>query len=242
MRAGFPVYVEKPPAPSAAAALEMARVSRETGRLCTVAFKKRYNRAYSRAAEWLAKFPAEDRYALSIDYCSGQFRNDTLRRTFLFDFAVHGIDLAGFLFGDVEKVAAFSRGKDAYAVSLKYACGAVGSLCLNCGRTTRVPTEEVEITVKGGNFMTLHNSSAWKITEDGTPSEWREPPTFVSAGDSGHETGHLAEIEGFLEAIRQKRTTLSNAYESYKSMVLYEAIRDSAAADGGVVTVTYESL
>jgi predicted dehydrogenase len=242
MRAGFPVYVEKPPAPSAAAALEMARVSQETGQLCTVAFKKRYNMAYARATEWLAKFPAEDRYALSIDYSSGQARNDTLRRTFLFDFAVHCIDLAGFLFGDVDKVAAFARGQDAYAVSLKYACGAVGSLSLNCGRHFGVPTEEVELTVKGGSFMTVHNSSIWRITEEGKPCEWREPPTYVSAGDSGYETGHLSEIEDFLAAIREGRTTRSNIYESYRSMVLYEAIRDSAAADGGVVVVKYETL
>jgi predicted dehydrogenase len=242
MRAGFPVHTEKPPAPSAAAALEVARVSRETGQLCTTAFKKRYNAAYSRATEWLSKYPVEDRYALSIDYSSGQARNDTLRRTFLFDFAVHCIDLAGFLFGGVEKVAAFSRGQDAFAASLKYSCGAVGSLSLNCGRAFQVPTEEVELTVKGGNFMTVHNSSCWRITEEGKPAEWREPPTYVSAGDSGYETGHLAEIEDFFAAIREQRTTRSNIYESYKSMVLYEAIRDSAASGGEAVELKYEAL
>jgi predicted dehydrogenase len=45
LRRGVPVYTEKPPAPSAAAALELARLSKETGVLCTTAFKKRYNMA-----------------------------------------------------------------------------------------------------------------------------------------------------------------------------------------------------
>src|SRR4051794_36645281 len=39
MRRGIPVYTEKPPAATAAAALAVARVSQETGVLCTTAFK-----------------------------------------------------------------------------------------------------------------------------------------------------------------------------------------------------------
>ena len=49
MRLGYPVYTEKPPAESAVEALTVARVAKETGLLCTTAFKKRYNHAYTRA-------------------------------------------------------------------------------------------------------------------------------------------------------------------------------------------------
>ncbi|MFO7956607.1 MAG: Gfo/Idh/MocA family oxidoreductase [Candidatus Brocadiia bacterium] len=72
MRRGIPVYTEKPPAPSAAQALEVARVSKETGILCTIAFKKRYCNAYSRAREWLGKFDPDDYYSIAIDYASRQ--------------------------------------------------------------------------------------------------------------------------------------------------------------------------
>ena len=212
LRRGVPVYTEKPPAPSAAGALAVARVARETGVLCTTAFKKRYCQAYSRAREWLDKYPPEDLYSLSLDYASRQYANDTPRRSFLLDFAIHGIDLVGYLFGDAESVFAFSRGGDAYAVSVRFANGAVGSLNLNCGRSFVVPTEEVEITVRGGNFMTIHNSSCWRITEKERPVEWREPPTFTSAGDSGNDTGHLAELVDFFAAIREGRTTRSNIH------------------------------
>lgn len=239
MQMGIPVYTEKPPAPTAAAAFAVARVSRETGVMCTTGFKKRYSTAYARAREWLGKYAPDEYYSISIDYASAQYENDCPRRLFLLDFAVHAIDLAGFLFGDVRKVFAFAKGLEAYAASLQFANGAVGSLHLNCGRSFGVPTEEVEITVKGGNFMTIHNSSCWRITEQGKPAEWREPPTFVSAGDSGLETGHLAEIADFLAAIREGRTTRSNIFESYKSMVLYEAIAASAA-QGRAVEVQYE--
>lgn len=238
MRRGIPVYTEKPPAPSAAQALEVAKVSHETGVLCTTAFKKRYNRAYSRAKQFITQFPPEDLYSLSIDYASAQYANTSARSSFLLDFAIHMIDASAYLFGDASEVFAFSKGFDAYAVSVKYPSGAVGSFNFNDGRSFGIPTEEVEISVRGGNFMSIHNSSCWKIGEKGQCTEWREPPTFTSAGDSGLDTGHLAELIDFVQALREGRSTRSVIYESYKSMVLYEGIARSAET-GNVVSLEY---
>jgi len=96
------------------------------------------------------------------------------------------------------------------------------------------------ITVKGGNCMSIHNSSCWRITQDGQATEWREPPTFLS-GNNGHETGHLAEIVDFFASIKEGRRTRSDIAESYRSMVLLEAIQESADT-GQVVSVTYETI
>jgi predicted dehydrogenase len=238
---GIPVYTEKPPAPTAAAALQVARLASAKGLLCTTAFKKRYSNAANRTTEWLAQFPQEDRYAISIDYCSAQYKNDSPRTSFLLDFCIHIIDLVGYLFGDVARVFAFSKGLDAYAVSLTFTSGAVGTLTLACGRSFQIPTEEIEITVKGGNFMTLHNSSCWRITENQKPCEWHEPPTFTSSGDSGNDTGHLAELVDFFSALKEGRSTRSNIYESYKSLVLYEAIKESSETNE-IVDVVYEAI
>ncbi|HCR17904.1 MAG TPA: hypothetical protein DIU35_10520 [Candidatus Latescibacteria bacterium] len=87
--------------------------------------------------------------------------------------------------------------------------------------------------------MTIHNSSTWRISENGKPCEWREPPTFTISGDSCNDTGHLAEVVNFLAAIQEGRTTSSKIAESYKSMALYEGIRTSAPS-GRVVDVMYE--
>lgn len=238
MRKGIPVYTEKPPAPSAGEARVVAQVARETGILCTTAFKKRYSTAYQRAKEWLNGYDPNDYYSISIDYASGRYPNDNPKTGFLLDFAIHVIDVAGYLFGDVQSVFSFSKGLDAYAVSLRFQNGAVGSFNLNCGRSFMVPTEEVELTVRGGNFMTIHNSSSWRITEKEKPVEWREPPTFISAGDSGNDTGHFAEIVDFLAAIREGRLTRSSIFESCKTMALFEAIATSARS-GQVVAVEY---
>jgi len=240
MRRGIPVYTEKPPAPSAAEALEVARVSRQTGVLCTTAFKKRYNTAYTRARRWLDGWPPQQWASISVDYASSAYSNEAHGHAFLHDFAIHAIDLVGYLFGEVAEVFCFTKANHSYAVSLRFACGAVGSMNLTDARSFGVPTEEVEITVDGGNFMTVHNSSCWRITEEQRAVEWREPPTFVSAGDSGSETGHLAEIADFFAAIAEGRSTRSCIHESYKSMVLYEAIARSAET-GEPVRPLYEA-
>ena len=239
MRRGIPVYTEKPPAPTAAAALEVARVSVETGVLCSTGFKKRYATAYDRAKQWLSTFPEEDLSSIGVDYCSARYSNETPRSEFLLDFAIHIIDLTGFLFGEVAQVCAFTRDHHAYGVSLRFRNGAVGTLNLNDARSFQIPTEEVELSVNGGHFMTIHNSSVWRIAEHQETTEWREPPTFTSAGDSGRDTGHLAEIEDFVKAVVEGRETRSCIRESYKSMVLYEAIKRSAEM-GGIVEVVYE--
>lgn len=242
LKMGYPVYTEKPPAMTSNEALEVAQVAHQTGLLCMTAFKKRYNVAYTRAKQWLMQYQAEDLYAMSIDYCSRQYENNAPHRMFLFDFCIHVIDLASYLFGDVDQVFAFAKGSDAYAVSLKFANGSVGTLTLADGRSFNVPTEEVELTVRGGNFMTVHNSSVWRITENEKPAEWREPPTFTSSGDSGNDTGHLAEIAAFFKALDEKsKITRSSIYESYKSMVLYEAILASVDS-GDSVTIQYQTL
>lgn len=241
LRMGLPVYTEKPPAPTSKQAYEIAKLSQETGLLCTTAFKKRYAVSNNRAKQWISKFSSEDYYSISVDYASAQYGNTTPRSDFLLDFAIHQIDLVPYLFGDVDEVFCYAKGKDAYAISVKFTHGGVGALNFNCGRSFQVPTEEIEISLKGGNFMSIHNSSSWKITEGGNPCEWREPATFVSNGDSGNDTGHFAEIVDFFHALKENRSTRSNIYESYKSLVFFEAIRESAET-GKVVKVKYASL
>ena len=241
MERGIPVYTEKPPAPNAAGALEVARASKMLGVLCTTAFKKRYATAYNRAREWIESLPADALQMISIVRGSGAYSNADPRHEFLLDFVIHVIDLVHYLMGDVSEVFAFTKDGHAYSISLHFANGAVGTICTSDGRSFQVPTEDVEITAAGGNFMSIHNSSAWRITQDGRPTEWREPPTFASSGDSGNDTGHRAELADFIAAVREGRTTRSNIYESYKTMVLYEAIKRSAES-GEVVPVHYETV
>ena len=236
---GIPVYTEKPPAADAKTALMVARTAKAADVLCMTAFKKRYTNAARRAKEWVA---GKDLLSASVDYASGWYSNADARNSFLLDFGIHVIDLIQYLFGDAKAVTGFAKGFDAYALSIKFANGAVGVLNLNDGRSFGIPTEEIELTALGGNSMSIHNSSTWRIAENERCTEWREPVTFTSGGDSGYETGHLAELEYFVRAINEGlKTAPSEIYESYKSMALYEAIVRSVETEK-VVEVEYEKL
>ena len=241
MRRRIPVYTEKPPALTSAGALQVARVSAEMSTLCSTAFRKRYSVAYDRAKEWLSGFRPSEHLAIGVEFSSGAYLNASESTSFLLDFAIHAIDLVSFLMGDVKDVFCFSSDERAWAVSLRFESGAVGTMSLTDGRSFEIPTETVELTVNNGNFMTIKNSSSWRITTDFHTTEWREPPTFVSSGDSGYETGHLSELEDFVIALNTGAATRSNIYESYKTMVLYEAIQTSARLNMPV-RVFYESL
>ena len=226
MRAGLPVYTEKPPAATAADARRVLEVSRQTGQLCMTAFKKRYANCYRRAKQFIASEAFGEPHLLSIDYGSGGYGPSG--EGFLLDFSIHAIDLARFLFGEVRSVYAAARRQQSYAVSLSFAGGAVGTLSLSNQRAWKA-FEEVEITGTGGAWMTVHNSNIYRVFEKGEIVDYYEPPFYISGGEGEAETGHLGEIIAFLEAIREGSRPPSEIESSYRTMLLYEAIRDSAA-------------
>jgi predicted dehydrogenase len=235
LRRRIPVYTEKPPAMDAEAAEGIARAAAETGTPYQCAFKKRYAAGTVRAKEWLRAHQGAAWLAYGATYASGSYPNTDQLRDFLFDFAIHHIDLALHLMGPVARVHAWHEQRSAWAVSLRFASGALGTLHLNCGRSFGAPTETIELTAAGGNALRIENSSSWRILERGRASEWREPLTFISAGDSGRDTGHLAELEAFVRVVRGEReANQSGAAEAAATMRLFEAIERSAA-DGTVV-------
>jgi len=226
LRLGYPVYTEKPPAETAAEALETARVSREAGAPCVTAFKKRYASCGQRARQLLDDPQTGGLASLSIDYGFG-YAGDLPPRFFLFDFCIHAIDLACYLGGRVERAYCEALDEFAYAVSLRFVGGAVGSLHFSAGYG-RIPKEELELTTRAGWSMSATNSSRWRIARGAEGVEWREPPTFISAGDSGNDTGHFAELAAWVASLRTGERLPSAIEESYASMAVYEAIAESA--------------
>ena len=241
MEKGYPVYLEKPPSMSSAEAIRMAQVSKQTGVLCSIAYKKRYATVFNRAKEWIGQFPEGDLCSISVDCASGAFKNESPETSFLLQCGIHIIDLILYLYGEVVKVFCFARGMNAYSVNMTFANGAIGTMNLSDVCSFTVPPEELEIAVTGGNFMRIHNGTEYKICQAGQCIEWREPSTFMSSGDTGHDTGLFSEIAGFFAAVKEGRSTRSNIFESCKSMLLYEAILQSASSEA-LVSVDYSNI
>jgi predicted dehydrogenase len=241
MEKGYPVYTEKPQALDSGNSFRMAEVSNTTGQLCSIAYKKRYATVFDRAKKWIKSFPTERLSSISIDCASGPFENTEQGNSFLMQCGIHIIDLIIFLYGDVSKLLCFAKGMNAYAINMTFASGAIGTMNLGDTGSMAVPTEEMEIGIEGGNFMRIHNGSEYKICESEKCVEWREPTTFMSSGDSGHDTGILTELIDFFAAVREGRTTRSNIFESCKTLLLYEAILESVDS-GQIVEIDYSGI
>jgi UDP-N-acetylglucosamine 3-dehydrogenase len=237
MQLGCHVYTEKPPSTAAEQARAVAEVSRETGKTCMTAFKKRFSPAYVKAKAIIDSDDFAPPALLSIDYASGPYENppDNPRRQFLCDFAIHIIDLSRFLFGEVAEVNARKQELASYAVMLRYESGAVGTLALTCNRAWAVSTEKVELTGAAGHFISLEDSSVMTYYSDGQIAANHKATFFTAGADSLVETGFAGEMGEFIAAIAEDRQPRSNIESSYRSMVLYEAIRDSAVTEEPVL-------
>jgi predicted dehydrogenase len=234
----IPIYTEKPPASNAVQLDELIQLAAANQSFCMTGFKKRYAGCYKRSKQWLNEFPVSDWECFSIDWYAGKFdleRNP--QEMVLLDFGIHAIDLATWLFGPAEKVAAFAKGWDSFAITLKMANGAVGTLTFSDQRSFVFPAEETEITVAGGNAISIHNSTSWRILQAGQPADWFEPPTCLAGGDSGYNTGMLEELEVFADTVRRGEAPMENLETSTQTMRLYDAIKHSVESGGDIQTL-----
>ncbi len=128
MEAGYHVYVEKPHAPSLEASKAMLAASKDTARVCMVAFKKRFGPAYRKARRIIAS--EEFGRPTLIQMYRGKGGRGEAGSGWLWQWGCHTTDLITYLFGPVESVQAFKNSRDWSAVSanMRFVSGAAGNL------------------------------------------------------------------------------------------------------------------
>lgn len=121
LKAGKPVYVEKPMAIHAAAAARMAQVSRETGVKLTVAHYRRAQPLFAKIKSLLEEGAIGTPRLVNL-YCLQPHRDTMITRTedawrynpaisgggLFYDLAPHQLDLMLYYFGTPDKVSGFS--------------------------------------------------------------------------------------------------------------------------------------
>lgn len=180
LRAGKSVLVEKPLGFGEEEARQI-EAERRGDRQLMVAFMKRYAPVYRRLKDCLSRGelgdPCSVQAAFAVD-ASAFCRTD---RDFFFAVAIHYLDLLRYLMGEVGEVSAVrSGGKGrSYALTLRFASGAVGSLSLENRSAWTRETEWVCVTCEEGFVaardlceLRLHRSAA-------SPRPWAD----VSEGD-----------------------------------------------------------
>lgn len=224
METGLPVWTEKPPAASAADAAAVLAASRRTGQVCMTGFMKRFAPVYRRARSAVASPDFGPPCLLAIDWSFGVADSDWLGM-FLLDFGIHMVDLARYMFGEVAEVFARDHHGVAYAVTLTFVNGAVGTLSMTANRGLDI-TEEMHVSGSYGNHLTIDRSGRLMRYSGSTVLDYYERPLALQ--DSLTDIGYQGELAEFVSAVRDRREPESSIASSYETMRLYDAIRHSA--------------
>ena len=192
MKAGKPVYVEKPMALNYDECIEMLRVSQETGQKLFTAFYRRALHYFLKIKELINSNAIGD--ILSVDirqYCApkiSDFNPDThtwrvkkeiAGEGYFFDLAPHALDMLDFLLGEIENVKSFAanRGglydvKDTISAVLQFKSGVQGNIQYCFVSPKAAETEYAQITGTRGciRFGIFSFAPIQLITDKGSES------------------------------------------------------------------------
>jgi myo-inositol 2-dehydrogenase/D-chiro-inositol 1-dehydrogenase len=226
---GVHVWVEKPPAESVAAALDMQAAAVRAGRHLAVGYMKRFSAPYVRARAFLARAAFGPPTVFESRFTYGRYPVDVYR--FLNGFATHHLDLPRFFMGDVESVYAerVSRGAglDGYALTLRFAGGALGLINVNCleGEHNNW-SERVAVTGVGGRVFVENWRRVIGFLPDDPQTYYWEPEDIRPADDQNSLAVHgfVGELRDFAASVREGRAPACTIADGIAALRLERAV------------------
>jgi myo-inositol 2-dehydrogenase / D-chiro-inositol 1-dehydrogenase len=229
---GYPLYVQKSPAPSSAATREMADLAAAKAVVCHVGFNIRSSEAVLRAKEAMAGAEFGPTTLVIVRY--GLVFGATLQDAVM-DQHCHAFDLARHLGGSVRGVAV-ERGEVAgdrgYIAALKFANGAVGTVNFTSGQ---VPAKEFlyfEVTGTEGHFLTCHDFNL-RVVSATAPDRLHVIGNYGGALRELSWLGYIADLASFLDAVRGTGEDRSPIADTIETMELceeaYRQLREQGA-------------
>ncbi|OGV66016.1 MAG: hypothetical protein A3K19_00370 [Lentisphaerae bacterium RIFOXYB12_FULL_65_16] len=227
---GFPLYVQKSPAPSSAATQEMAALAAKKNVVCHVGFNMRSSMAASQAKKILAgtDFGAPLLGVFRYGLTSGKTMADVVM-----DQHCHLVDTARFLLGDINAVTATPSGRAGardYVATVRFASGAVGTLNFTSGQ---MPGKEfVYFEVTGtGTFLCSHGCCAaltWRRPVKGP--WWQDPQAdyVFEHGAYGYDPletiGYVGDVDNFIAAVKGTASDVSPVASTVGTMEVCEEL------------------
>ena len=231
LEAGYHVLVPKPPALTLQACRELASASTRAGRNVMVHFHRRFSHSVTQAREIMQRPSFGPLTQLFCSFCSGAYDDvraagfDNPVHAYLCDFAVHHLDMARWLGGEVREASAYhdERGGGAsFAVALQFENGAVGNMQLNSQRVWWRNYDRIEITGQGEYILI---DGLWGCRHytaiDNTFTENYSDERSTELGGDG------AALAEFVASIREGRAPVASIQDAVRTMRLYQAIYDA---------------
>lgn len=161
MRAGANVWIEKPPAASSEEIRQMMAVSRETGKIVGVGFKKMFFPANVKAKELISTAEFGGVSTITVCYPQGLLplaaRGDDKAMAGFLDHIVHPWSVLKLLGGPAESIFVRRAADGGTITSIRFVSGAVGSLNMPVHSGSGSRLEHTEIFGPGGHVIVDNN-------------------------------------------------------------------------------------
>lgn len=201
MRAGKPVYVEKPMATTYQECQEMIAVSKETGVPCYVAYYRRTLPYFLRVKQLIDDGVLGDISTVQIQFAIPPYHTDYKRHAlpwrvkkeiagagYFFDLASHQLDLLDFLFGPINHATGFSTNiaglyevEDTVAAAFTFKSGVTGTGSWSFVAPTGIHVDSIEVVGTKGklSFSTFMFTNIELETSDGVKAYMEENPENI---------------------------------------------------------------
>lgn len=250
---GCHVFMEKPPATSAAETHELVEASRRAGKFGMVATHWRHAPAHRMARQLAEQEGFGKVLGFRCKYAapgpkSALWGLDSVVRSFLLGQVIHPVDCMRFLVGQevAEVYAAIAEAKDgatSFAVSFRFEGGAVGTMNLFGGTHTLMM--ETAITGASGRCVEVEEAARLRYFKEqplvGTGGYTDTPAITWDQGNlyRGYaRPGYREELEHFAGSILEGVQPHASLEDAWRDMVILEAIVESARS-GEAVRLAY---
>ena len=236
----LPVFMEKPPAPTAAQAQQLADAATEAGIPVIVGFMKPYSTANRIGLNIVSSPEFGHRASFLGHYMTAPtyFAKDPDYSGFYLHHCVHYFDLVPRLMGAVETVSArrheLEPGKILFHVDFRFTSGAIGTLVMGTHQSRGTPMEwwqvmgdHRRVEVRNVHEVRYFRAPPFKVSDrDAALSEqvdtlvWE--PNLTAAANEDHK-GYHALLGEFVRAVREA-TDAPNIADGVRAMRLLENV------------------
>jgi myo-inositol 2-dehydrogenase/D-chiro-inositol 1-dehydrogenase len=242
----LPVFMEKPPAPTALQAHQLGEASRRQGVPVVVGFMKRYSTANRIASNIVLSPEFGERASFLGQYMTAPtyFAKDPDYSGFYLHHCVHYFDLVPYLMGEIESVTArrhvLAPGKLLLHVDFRFVGGAIGTLVVGTHQSRGTPMEwwqvmgdHRRVEVRNVHEVRYYRAPPFKVSDrnatlaDGVDTLIWEP-NMTAAANEDHK-GYHALLGEFVRAHREPVDAPTIADGARAMQLLEQAIGGTAA-------------
>ena len=231
LQKGIPVFVEKPPVNSLEEIKELIQTSKETGKLCFVAFQKRYAPIYQRAKEIMctASFGTP---TVQVRYAGRSLGSE---EDFLWEVGIHYIDLLRYFLGDVKSIFVEKQtgNGSTFLMTFRFKNNTIGSL-LFTGQIGNQSSERVEIYGREQSiiidnlrelFYYKGKPTKEKFQQKQGAEVWTLNGTQVHAeNQSLFLNGYAYEVQDFIASIKENKKPRNRIENCFQNIKILEAL------------------